>query len=283
MEDNHSYLQPDLLDLWLAERSPHTQRAYRESIARFFAVVHKPLADVTITDLDAFTAALVAARVPHGTRAGQSLSPATRGRAIAAVKSLCRFAARVGATEGDRGAVLRMPKVRDRLSERILSEEDVRRLLAAALTPVEVALLRLLYGGGLRVAEACTLCRRDVQLRGDCAQIAVYGKGGKLRYVLLNRAATEALRALPDAGERLFPASLTPRHAWRLVKRVAARAGLPGEISPHWLRHAHASHALDRGAPLSLVRDSLGHASVATTSKYLHSNPKDGSGRYLPD
>jgi hypothetical protein len=52
-------------------------------------------------------------------------------------------------------------------------------------------------------------------------------------------------------------------------------------VSPHWLRHAHASHALDHGAPLSLVRDTLGHASISTTSAYLHARPGDSSARFL--
>ncbi len=52
-------------------------------------------------------------------------------------------------------------------------------------------------------------------------------------------------------------------------------------VSPHWLRHAHASHALDRGASIHLVQQTLGHASVATTSRYLHTHPGDSSGRYL--
>ena len=74
---------------------------------------------------------------------------------------------------------------------------------------------------------------------------------------------------------------LDPSAVWRIVKAAAARAGLPDGTSPHWLRHSHASHSLDRGAPLSLVQQGLGHASVATTSKYLHARPSDGAGRYL--
>ena len=67
----------------------------------------------------------------------------------------------------------------------------------------------------------------------------------------------------------------------RVVKAAAARAGLPPALSAHWLRHAHASHALDRGAPVSLVQATLGHASVATTGRYLHVRPNDSSARYL--
>ena len=67
----------------------------------------------------------------------------------------------------------------------------------------------------------------------------------------------------------------------RIVQAAARRAGIDLAVSPHWLRHAHASHALDRGAPISLVQATLGHASVSTTSKYLHARPGDSSSRYL--
>jgi integrase/recombinase XerD len=69
----------------------------------------------------------------------------------------------------------------------------------------------------------------------------------------------------------------------RIVEAAAARAGLGAAVSAHWLRHAHASHALDRGAPISLVQTTLGHASVATTGRYLHARPRDSSARYLPE
>ena len=64
-------------------------------------------------------------------------------------------------------------------------------------------------------------------------------------------------------------AHLTASQLWRIIKAAAKRAGLPAEVSTHWLRHAHASHSLDRGAPISLVQNTLGHASVATTGRYL--------------
>ena len=66
-----------------------------------------------------------------------------------------------------------------------------------------------------------------------------------------------------------------------VVKGAAARAGLSAAVSAHWLRHAHASHALDRGAPIHLVQATLGHSSVATTGRYLHARPNDSSSRYL--
>jgi site-specific recombinase XerD len=67
----------------------------------------------------------------------------------------------------------------------------------------------------------------------------------------------------------------------RIVKAAAERASLSGEVSAYRLRHAHASHSLDRDAPIHLVQQTLGHASVATTGRYLHARPTDSSARYL--
>lgn len=69
--------------------------------------------------------------------------------------------------------------------------------------------------------------------------------------------------------------------AWRIVRQAARAAGLDQGVSPHWLRHAHASHALDRGAPIALVQATLGHASVATTGRYTPARPGKSSGRFL--
>lgn len=69
---------------------------------------------------------------------------------------------------------------------------------------------------------------------------------------------------------------------WRIVRKASERAGIDKEVSCHWLRHAHASHALDRGAPIHLVQATLNHSSISTTGKYLHARPNDSSGNYLP-
>jgi integrase/recombinase XerD len=69
----------------------------------------------------------------------------------------------------------------------------------------------------------------------------------------------------------------------RIVYAAAKKAGLEQKVSPHWMRHAHASHALDRSAPIHLVQVTLGHASVSTTGRYLHARPTESSSFYLPD
>jgi hypothetical protein len=94
--------------------------------------------------------------------------------------------------------------------------------------------------------------------------------------------ASERQRRSDDAPFRFWKGGhLDPSQVHRIVKAAAARAGLSDEVSAHSLRHAHASHSLDRGAPIHLVQATLGHASVATTGRYLHARPTDSSARYL--
>jgi integrase/recombinase XerD len=75
---------------------------------------------------------------------------------------------------------------------------------------------------------------------------------------------------------------LTESAIWRIVKQASVRAGLELPVYPHWLRHTHASHALDCGAPIHLVQATLGHASITTTGRYLHARPKESSSKFLP-
>ena len=113
------------------------------------------------------------------------MAPASRARKLGAVKSLAAFGHRLGYLAFDIGAPLRLPAVKTTLAERILGEGDVLRLLTLEANPRNHALLRLLYAGALRVSELCALTWRDLQPREDAGQVTVFGKGGKIRVVLL--------------------------------------------------------------------------------------------------
>ena len=120
--------------------------------------------------------------------------------------------------------------------------------------------------------------------------MTVFGKGAKTRHILLTPSVWDELMALRgEAGsdDPVFPSRMHDRplstvQASRIVKRAATRAGLPGTVSPHWLRHAAASHAIQRGASLPLVQQTLGHTNLSTTGRYTHINPTDSIGNYLP-
>jgi integrase/recombinase XerD len=265
-----------MLRLWLHGRSRHTVRAYEADARTFLAHAGRPLRAATVGDVQSFGAALA------------HLSPAARARRLSAVKSLLAYAHRLGYLPFDVGAPVRLPPVKAALAERIVEPEAVHRLLALEADARNHALLRLLYLGGLRVSEACALRWRDLAPRDDAGQVTVFGKGGRTRVVLLPAGVWRELSALRGSAGQDDPVfrsakggHLDPSQVHRVVKAAATRAGLPPGLSAHWLRHAHASHALDRGAPVSLVQATLGHASVATTGRYLHARPNDSSARYL--
>ena len=220
------------------------------------------------------------------------LAPVSRLRTLAAVRSLFGFCQRMRYLLANPAAELALPAYESRLAERILPEEDLQRVLAVDLAPRDRVLLQLLYAAGLRVSEACGLRWRNLTARGDGGQITVLGKGGRTRAVALPRELWKALNKLPKSAGNESPVFVSKsgkpldRGRVRVILRKAAEiAGVSDktpQISPHWLRHAHASHALDHGAPIHLVQATLGHRSVATTSAYLHARPGDSSARFLP-
>lgn len=267
----------DVIALWLHGRSIHTQRAYRHDVGRFMAHVARPLAAVRLVDLQAFSDSLV------------GLADGSRARCLAAVKSLLTFSQKIGYITFNVGAALELPAIKNRLAERILPEADVLAMIRGEKKARNHALLRLLYVAGVRVSEVCGLCWRDVQPVGeDTAQITVYGKGGKTRAVRLTPSCWRSLQDIRGSAgpdEPVFRSQkgggLDPSQVARIVRAAARGAGVTVPVSPHWLRHAHASHALDRGAPIHLVQATLGHSSVATTGRYLHARPSESSGRFL--
>ena len=272
-----------MVALWLRKhRNPNTRSAYTTDIKAFRRLVTKPLCQVTVSDIEDFADSLA------------DLAATTRARRLSAVKSLIRYGCTVRYLHLDVGAPVQLPKIKDRLLERILTEEHVQRLLWTAdgarggFVRRNAALLRLLYGAGLRISEACGLRWRDLTERDDGAgQITVFGKGGKTRVILLPAALWIRLialnRAAPD--DPVFRSRegnpLQRRQVHRIVKAAAKRAKLPPEVSAHFLRHSHASHALDRRCPVHVLQTTLGHASLTTTTRYSHAKPGDSSAKYL--
>lgn len=271
-----------LVELWLSMKtSSHTRRAYAAEVARFLAFVQKPLSWVTLTDLQAWADQL-----------GQgSLKPASQNRAVTALKSLLSFAQETGYVPFNVGTAVKLRPNRDSLAQRILEESEVVRLIDAAPDGRDRVLLKLLYVSGVRVSEVCGLTWCDALARSEGGQITVFGKGGKTRTVLLKPKVWQQLQSLNGEAKAVDPifrsrkggGQLDVSQVRRIVYAAAKKAGLERKVSPHWLRHAHASHALDRSAPIHLVQATLGHASVSTTGRYLHARPTESSSFYLPD
>lgn len=270
-----------LIELWLGNKvSAHTRRAYRSETGRFLAVVRKPLALVTLADLQAYSDSLG--------RGG--LLPASQNRALTAIKSLLSFGHETGYLPFNVGAAVKLRPNADRLAQRILDESAVAKLIDRAPPGRDQIILRLLYTSGGRVSELAGLKWCDTMARGEGGQITVFGKGGKTRAILLKAKTWKHLLSLRGEAGALDPVfrsrkggHLDVSQIRRIVYAAARVAGLPEKVSPHWLRHAHASHALDRSAPIHLVQATLGHASVSTTGRYLHARPTESSSFYLPE
>ena len=268
----------EVVELWLRrQRSPATRSVYRRDMARLGTWSDKTLVETDPLDLERFAEML----------SGSGLAPTSQGRTLAAIRSFFRFAERIGYCRNV-AAGLELPRSESPLSERIIPQEDVRRMIELEPDERNRALLSLLYAAGLRVSEACGLRWRDLQARSDAGQILVHGKGGRTRVVLLPVGVWGQLGPLRRTAGLDAPVftsrsggPLERSRVTRIVRQASERAGIAAAVSTHWFRHAHASHALDRGAPIHLVQATLGHRSVATTSRYLHARPGESSAGYL--
>ena len=280
-----------LVQLWLRRygksgaplTETHTQKAYRRDSGLFLGA------------LELQGVSLAGATVRHVLEAleglGEGVSLETHRRRISSIKSLLAFGHTTGYLRYNVGATIRPPRQLDHLAERILSREQVFLMVAACPEGPQRTLLRFLYFSGARVSEASQVRCGQVHAReGGRVQVTIHGKGGKTRHVLLPPGVSGALTLLLGQPDDYLFRFLTPRAgvaasrakaAWRLVSHTAVAAGIHGHVSPHWMRHAHASHALDQGAPLHVVQATLGHASPAITGRYLHVRPGASSSEYL--
>lgn len=276
----------ELVRLWLrTKRSQKTRAEYKRDVARFyqwqigarrFETDSPVFPFVRLSDLQDYAETLMNNRIN------------TQRRMLASLKSLLTFAKNVGYLSFDVGAALPLPKAKDCLSERICTEQDILTMIVQEPHARNTLLLRLLYVSAARISEVSILRWRDLQARLDGGQVTLFGKGGKTRVVRLPAKLWDDLEAVRQGDDDfVFPSKRKPNcqltvvQLWRIVKAAAKRAGLKEGISPHWLRHAHASHALERGANIKIVQETLGHESLQTTSRYTHARPDDSSAMYL--
>lgn len=267
-----------LIELWIHGKTTNTAEAYRRDIDRFTAFVNKPLPQVTLADVQAFSDSL-----------GAELADASKARMLAAVKSLLTFGHRVGYLLFNVGAAIELPKVKNTLAERFLDKRSTRLMIDREPNPRNQALLRLIYIAGLRVSEATNLAGKDLTPREKGGQVTVFGKGGKTRMLLIDEVTWNQLMTLRSEStlgdSPIFQTrsgkALHRMHVLKIVKAAAKRAGIKKAVSPHWLRHATATHMITDGAPIHEVQAQLGHASISTTGKYLHALPINGAANYL--
>ncbi|MBM3321794.1 MAG: tyrosine-type recombinase/integrase [Candidatus Eisenbacteria bacterium] len=262
--------------------SPRTVEAYRRDLRAWHTFAMKEmgeeepaLRDVTSSLLRSYLARLYDRR----------LAKTTRHRALAAIKSFFKDCHRRGLVDASPAAFLTFPKAERKLPS-FLSPDEIDRLVSlpeGVWAARDLALIEMIYGAGIRLAEAAALDIGSIDL--DAREARVLGKGNRERIVPFGREAARAVRAYlavrhaTNAGRsrvgRSEPLFLN-RRGGRLSRRgIERRVGrylrLVGEgLTVHSLRHSFATHLLDRGADLRAVQELLGHRRLSSTQRYTH-------------
>ena len=278
----------DALQGWLDARkalggaSQNTIEAYGRDVTGFltFLTAHKgetqglgALARVSVGDMRGWMAS----------QRGQDVGPRSLARKLSAVKSFYRWLADREGFEPTAVLATRSPKFQRKLP-RPLSPEAAQDVLETVeyqhdnpwVGARDQAVVTLLYGCGLRISEALSLCGKDLPL-GEALRII--GKGGKERVVPVIPAVRDAmaqyLRLCPHPQTDDVPVfrgvrggPLNPRLVQKLIENVRLQLGLPASATPHAMRHSFATHLLNAGGDLRAIQELLGHASLSTTQAY---------------
>lgn len=268
------------LDHLRGERSSsaHTLRAYSNELHRFAEYLGP---EIRWRDVDH-----VFIRGFLGHLHSKGLSKVSVARSLAAVRSLYKWLAREGIVQQNPAKLVATPKLPKKLP-RVPTVEEMNGLLDGAMPETasfperDRAIFELLYGCGLRNSELVGIEVSDIDDAN--ALILVRGKGKKQRYVPLEGAAADALKAYRLERQKILNSSgkairrllinqrggpLTTRSVGRIVKQIAIAKGLPPDIHPHTLRHAFGTHMLTEGADLRAIQELLGHERLSTTQKY---------------
>jgi integrase/recombinase XerC len=266
------------------QMSPHTLRNYRLDLGQFlkFWEDHHPdipLQSATYRHLRPFLAQAMRGR-----------RKTTVARKLSTLRTFFKYLQREGLVELNPARLAPTPKVEKHLPH-FLTVDEAFHLLGQAkgtsnfLTRRDRAILELFYASGLRLSELAGLRLQDMRLEEGV--IKVWGEGAKERLAFLGKPAQEALTAYLPFRQALLrrtqtqePAlflnhrggGLSSRGIARVVGAWAKKAGLPGGLTPHALRHSFATHMLEGGADLRTVQELLGHASISSTQRYLHIN-----------
>jgi len=262
-----SDIQNFLDELKIKNNSPRTIESYKQTLMEFHHLLKKNSSEITREDIHNYLIFLNE----------RGLQKSTIALKLAILKSFFKFLLKhkkinINPTVG-------FSVKKEKKLPVFLSEEEIKTILEKAQSPLEKAILELLYATGMRVSELCNLNLFDINWEKRI--IKVQGKGGKERFVLFNESAERALKIYLAQTNQSYPPSesvneialftingkrITRNQVYRIVRKYlkTERKG------PHILRHTFATHLLNRGADLVSVKELLGHADIKTTQKYTH-------------
>jgi integrase/recombinase XerD len=268
--------------------SDNTVAAYRNDLGQFLRYLEN-LDEDRVSSWSEVVKLTILKYVKH-IREEREYTSSTVARKVAAIKSFFHYLIANSLIKDDPTVTLDSPKVKKRLP-RAISREDIQRLLAeptksnSPKAQRDQALLELLYATGMRVTELVSLNIEDLNLASGSVSIGGPKKtrdGSKERVIPISARAMQALenytqrgrlQLLRDPDEKALFLNhrgqrLTRQGLWLIIKRYVEDVGIPGDVTPHTLRHSFATHKLDRGASLQDIQKLLGHANISTTQVY---------------
>lgn len=280
-----------LVASWVYQKGPKTQIYYKRVVKEFYEFYpHLSLKTTQITHLVLFL------------KSYKQFSDSTRNTYKNALRSLFSFALKTGYLDKNPALALENLKTPDRIHSKVLSREQIERIIQIESNPRNALILKILYFTGIRVDELTQLKVNSFQIfqTQDVSTMVmlVVGKGRKVRSVHIPTHLKENILDYVfklDRDDYLFTNDrrvdfglndftrnkLNHSQIFRIVKAAAQKANLDVKPSPHWLRHTSATHAIEAGAPVHVVQRSLGHESISTTGRYLEIRPKESVGDYL--
>lgn len=270
--------------------SPHTITSYKNDLSQFldFSARHFGIeqADLALNQIERLTI-----RLWLGELSEEGLAKNTIARKVAAIRSFFKYAFKRGLVEKNPAHLLIVPK-KDKPLPKTATPEDLNRMMDLAegdhpRSTQDRAILELFYSTGIRLSELVGLDTDAINI--ELKQVKVFGKGSKERIIPIGSQSLKALknhlesrhelfgpRTDEDAKKALFIAAggqrMYARAVQRLVKDYLMKASEVTQKSPHVLRHSFATHLLDRGADIRVIKELLGHANLAATQVYTHTS-----------
>ena len=259
-------------------QSQNTLAAYRRDVNRFAKYLpNKRLDDAKISDVRSFLVFL---------RNEEGLAPSSVARCLSSLKSFYEYLSIENLISENPTETIASPRPWRKLPN-VMSVEEVDALIAApdinTLAGIrDLAMLELIYATGLRVSELVSLKMSAVDL--EVGYLRSLGKGSKERVVPIGDVAKTAIESYVNNARPLFQKkrrsgdlfltrrgnAMTRQGFWKIIKKYSIKAKIEGPVSPHALRHAFATHLLERGADLRSVQMMLGHSDISTTQIYTH-------------
>ncbi len=281
-------LDAGTMQFWLKEfadylrvekrHSPNTVSSYGRDVLRFLdAMKGKKVQDISQIEVREYLALLK----------NEGISARSSARALCSIKAFFRYMDTAGFITSNPAEILEAPKMWKRLPS-VLSINEVESILDGPDTSTprglrDKVMLEVLYATGLRVSELVQLQTSNVNL--EVGYLRTFGKGNKERIIPLGDQARQVLAEYLETGRDKFLKKgkptrdlflsnrghgMTRQMFWQILKKYATLANVQGSVSPHSVRHAFATHLLEKGADLRSVQQMLGHSDISTTQIYTH-------------